>query len=268
MDNLRGYLEPVPATQKLNHLREYLQWLILKAMDEEGLRKVLAFVGGTALRVIYKTSRFSEDLDFSLIAKKKIDFERMAQNLNAHLKRLGLNSRIKKLKNQAPLASFFLSFDDLLFPLGLADQVSQTLSIKVEVDLNPPAGWKLERYLFSDPLFFWISHFDLPSLFSTKLHALLFRGFDKGRDFYDLIFFLRRRITPRLVLLNHAVRQTSPKKHYSSLREVWNEIRKKAKTSNFELIRKDVRPFLLDPGEEKFLTREVILNLVDQNSRS
>lgn len=109
-----------------------------------------------------------------------------------------------------------------------------------------------------------MTHFDLPSLFSTKLHALLFRGFDKGRDFYDLIFFLRKRIQPNLLLLNHAV---SPKKHYDTLTDVWDEIENKIKKSNFELIRKDARPFLLNPSEEAFLTSDVVLKLLSNLER-
>lgn len=264
IDALKEYLHPIPENQKINCLREYLQWIILKIMDEQGYRQSLAFVGGTALRLIYKTARFSENLDFSLIAPKPVDFHEMATNLQKNIHRYGLQVDIARLRSEKTVHSFFLRFPDILTALNLAIQRQQLLSIKVESDSRPPEGWKLEEFLFQDPLLFWVTHFDLPSLFAVKLHAFFFRRYDKGRDFYDLIFFLRKKVHPNLALLQNAAAQTNPETHFLSLNDVFSKLADKIHRMNSEQILKDVRPFLLDPGEERFLTPQTALKLLEQ----
>jgi len=59
---------------KYNYLREYLQLLILQILDEKGCFRNIAFLGGTALRILYDLKRFSEDLDFSLINTENYSF--------------------------------------------------------------------------------------------------------------------------------------------------------------------------------------------------
>lgn len=56
---------PTPA-QARNAMREYLQARILGALQRAGAMIPLAFHGGTALRFLYATARYSEDLDFAL----------------------------------------------------------------------------------------------------------------------------------------------------------------------------------------------------------
>ena len=63
--------------EKFNYLRELIQIQTLKIIDQQGFSKDIAFVGGTALRILYDLNRFSEDLDFSLINTENFDFENM-----------------------------------------------------------------------------------------------------------------------------------------------------------------------------------------------
>ncbi len=60
---------------KLNAMREYLQAYILRVMHDEGVFRSVAFLGGTALRFLHGLPRFSEDLDFSLAGKPRLEFE-------------------------------------------------------------------------------------------------------------------------------------------------------------------------------------------------
>ena len=66
---------------KLNAMREYLQAYILRIMHDEGLFRAAAFLGGTALRFLYNIPRFSEDLDFSALDKREIDFLKLIKKL-------------------------------------------------------------------------------------------------------------------------------------------------------------------------------------------
>jgi hypothetical protein len=55
-----------------------------------------------------------------------------------------------------------------------------------------------------------LQHHDPASLLAGKLHAVLQRTYPKGRDFYDLLWYLSGPAwpSPNLALLNNALRQT------------------------------------------------------------
>src|SRR5258708_6007963 len=140
IDALRAQVGAAAPEHRLNQLREYLQRLILQGMDDAGYRKHLAFVGGTALRIIYGTGRFSEDLDFSLVGPRGYHTEALNKALLKHLQRMGLGVDSSAVKDEKTVASFFLRFKELLAPLGLSAMPEQEVSIKLEVDKKPPAG--------------------------------------------------------------------------------------------------------------------------------
>ncbi len=54
---------------KKNAMKEIIQEIVLCGLSRTGFFQRAAFYGGTALRIFYGLDRFSEDLDFSLIAK-------------------------------------------------------------------------------------------------------------------------------------------------------------------------------------------------------
>ena len=72
---------------------------------------------------------------------------------------------------------------------ALADKLpkGQTIRIKIEVDTNPPLGFKTETKYCLRPIPFSASVYAMPDLFAGKMHALLcrdWRGRVKGRDWY------------------------------------------------------------------------------------
>lgn len=260
IDAIRASLSPLPPPQRLNGLREYLQWMVLQVLDESGHRADLIFTGGTCLRVVYGIARFSEDLDFSLAENNHWDMGKVRADLMTHLKRRGISVETSNVRADGrAIGSFWIQFPNLLFPLGLSTQRTQKLSLKFEVDQNPPKGGTVAEFFRPAPLPFLVNHYDLPSLFATKTHALLFRGFDKGRDYYDLLFFLGRKVKPNLKLFQNAVRQTHPQLSFKTPGSLWSAIRKKIEAMDQPLILRDLRPFLLNPEEERFLTKPLLL---------
>ncbi|MFC1521808.1 nucleotidyl transferase AbiEii/AbiGii toxin family protein [Elusimicrobiota bacterium] len=263
-DNLKHYLTQFPKDRHLNHTREYVQWLILKAVDDAGFRRDLAFVGGTALRTVFKISRFSEDLDFSLVSGAKLDAKDLSSTVAKAIQRCNLQITIAKLKSEGNVISFFMKFQDLLYPLGISAHKDQPLSIKLEIDTKPPKGWGLEEYFFADPVMFWVNHFDLPSLFAGKLHALLFRGYDKGRDIYDLIFFLKKKVSFNMTMFKNAAHQTHPEKNYASSGDVFKDLASKLKQKDEKKLKQDIAPFMLDPEDERFISCSTAIQLLIQ----
>ena len=60
--------ESAALSDKKNSIKEVVQEIMLCGLSRAGFFRSAAFYGGTALRIFYGLDRFSEDLDFSLIA--------------------------------------------------------------------------------------------------------------------------------------------------------------------------------------------------------
>jgi hypothetical protein len=146
--------------------------------------------------------------------------------------------------------------------LGLSDMREQKLSIGLEIDARPPEGWKTNLSLISKFFVFTVTHYDLPSLYATKLHACFFRKYVKGRDFYDLVWYLGKKILPNFLLLSNAIAQTESKKIVVTEDNFEEFLLEKMMKVDFVKIRKDVERFLVDKGELKLLNKKLIKELL------
>src|SRR3990167_7559813 len=127
--------------EKINHLREFLQILILKIIYDTGYFKNLSFAGGTALRILYDLRRFSEDLDFSLFKKAHFDFEVFAGRLKNQLELYGLEIELKTGESNI-VKTIDIRFKNILMPLTLSSHKGEKLFVRIEIDSNPPRGAK------------------------------------------------------------------------------------------------------------------------------
>ncbi|MBU0672427.1 MAG: nucleotidyl transferase AbiEii/AbiGii toxin family protein, partial [Candidatus Margulisbacteria bacterium] len=188
--------------EKYNVTREFLQELVLQIIDRQGYFTHLAFIGGTALRIIYDLPRFSEDLDFCLIKKNGFRFDSLLKTLKRELALNGFEvEETAADKKERAVLGEFIRFKGLLFELGLTSHKSEKLFIKLEIDSKPPAGYRTEVVMVNKNFLFKVQSYDLPSLFAAKLHAFLFRKYAKGRDYYDLLWFLARKTPVNYKLL-------------------------------------------------------------------
>jgi hypothetical protein len=196
--------------QGLNVAREYLQALILESMQHAGAMVPLAFHGGTALRFLFGILRYSEDLDFALEREPKLyDFRTFLRTVKGNLLTQGYQLELK-VNDRKTVHSALIRFPGLLFDLGLSPHRDQVLSIKIEIDTHPPAGAVLATSLIRRHLLLRLQHHDPASLLAGKIHAILQRPYVKGRDLYDLLWYLSDRAwpSPNLVLLGNALGQT------------------------------------------------------------
>ncbi len=87
---MKEYIRQLIETQqnillKRSILREYLQSRALQTMQEEGAFLKVAFLGGTALRFLYSIPRYSEDLDFSKLNLKNLEFDNLLERIGKML---------------------------------------------------------------------------------------------------------------------------------------------------------------------------------------
>lgn len=262
LDIIKGHLKDGMSGEERTYLvREDLQILILKILFDLGMFKNLAFVGGTALRIIFGLRRFSEDIDFSLMQRKGYNFNKFSKAVQYQLKKYGFNIDVKE-NDRKVVQTIMFKFKDILVNLGLSDIGSQKLSIGVEIDTRPPEGWKTDISLISKTFVFTVTHYDLASLYATKLHACFFRRYTKGRDFYDLIWYLGKKILPNFTLLNNAIAQTEGKEVIVTEENFTDFLLERVKKTNFVQAREDVERFLVDKGELKLLDKELIKQFI------
>jgi hypothetical protein len=239
---------PTPA-QGRNLAREYLQARILAALQRAGAMIPLAFHGGTALRFLYAHGRYSEDLDFALEGDRNgYDFRSYLQDIRAELTPEGYVVELK-VNDQKTVHSAFVRFPGLLYDLGLSAQRNETLAVKLEVDTNPPAGAGLATTVVRRFVVLQLHHHDKASLLSGKLHAILQRSYPKGRDIYDLLWYLSDPTWPQpnLVLLNNALEQTGWQGGVLTQTNWRERIRARLELLDWKNTQVDVRPFV-EPG--------------------
>lgn len=252
----------VSAEGKINRLREFLQLLCLKILHDKGYLSKMAFVGGTALRIIYDMRRFSEDLVFSLVQKEEYDFSEVVSELERNFKLYGLEMKAKT-KIVKTVQGGMLKFPGLLKAMGLSALESRNVLIKMEVDSNPPSGWNLKNTMVNKLYLLNIAHPDLPSLYAAKLHACFYRRYTKGRDFYDLAWYLGKRLKPNYPLLNNAIEQTqgsSPGLGENNIKEF---LLKKVEGVDFKIVKEDVKRFLEDKNELRLLDASLISRSIE-----
>jgi predicted nucleotidyltransferase component of viral defense system len=250
--------------ERMNLAREYLQARILESLQRSGAMIPLAFHGGTALRFIYAIPRFSEDLDFALERpESRYDFRRFLKVIQGDLAGEGYDLEIK-VSDVRTVHSAYVRFQGLLHELDISPHVSEVLSIKIEVDTDPPAGAKLATTLVRRHITLRLQHHDRASLLSGKLHALLQREYTKGRDLYDLMWYLSdpNWPTPNLDLLSNALKQTGwggPVVQPDNWRSL---VLKRLESLDWSKGRSDMLPFLERPKEIELLTLENFVRLL------
>lgn len=253
-------------TEALNQVREYLQARILGTLQRSGAMTVLAFHGGTALRFLYRIPRYSEDLDFTLEAEgPRYRFMDDLDAIESELRAEGYRIELK-ISDKKTVHSAFIKFAGLLFELGLSPHHDEKISIKLDVDTNPPAGATLETTVVRRHVTLHLQHHDRASLFSGKLHAILQREYLKGRDLYDLVWYLSdpEWPDPNLELLNNALEQTGWTGEMMD-EDTWPEaIRSCLEDVRWENAVADVGPFLEANADPGILSQEVVMKLLGQ----
>ena len=262
-DMLRPYV-PVTPLDWEHATREIVQEIALLGFWRSGFFEQAAFYGGTALRIFHGVNRFSEDLDFSLeIPSDETRLEAALASLETELAAWGFSFQAepKSSGEQTAIESAFLKGNTQtnLLNVGIPAELSrhflsnQKLTIKLELDTIPPpfAGTEVRTHLMPTP--FQVRLYDLPSLFAGKLHALLYRGWKhrvKGRDFYDFVWFVGRRVPVNLQHLEARIRQSGNSAIGNlSLEALQTLLYARFETVDLTAAADEVRPFLRDTRE-------------------
>lgn len=261
---LQGY--PMNTEQqKRNAIFEVNQQVILAGLYNGGFFDEAAFYGGTCLRIFHGLQRFSEDMDFSLLAPSdNFDFTKYFQPIKDMFKIVGRDVEIKKKDKQnfGKVESAFLKDNTDVYDISF--QTEKSIRIKIEVDTNPPLKFNTEQKLLLLPKSFMTKCFTLPDLFAGKMHALVFRAWKnrvKGRDWYDFEWYVRHRIPLDFNHLAERILQFNGK--LITKNEFMDLLRQRLTSTNINMVKADVLPFIRQPEELDIWSNEYFLQLAN-----
>ena len=249
--------------QKRNATFEVNQQIILAGLYNGGFFNEAAFYGGTCLRIFHGLQRFSEDMDFSLLAPNdKFDFTNFFQPIIDQFTLVGRNIEIMKKdkKNFSKVESAFLKDNTDVYDITF--QTEKSVKIKIEVDTQPPLKFNTEQRLLLLPQSFMVRCFTLPDLFAGKMHALVYRSWKnrvKGRDWYDFEWYIRHNIPLNFTHLHERALQFN---HEEITKESFLErLNERLATSDINQVKADVLPFVRNPKELNIWSNDYFIEL-------
>ena len=264
--------------QEQTKIREILQQTALLGLERHGLFEKAAFYGGTALRISYGLDRFSEDLDFTLLRPDpNFDFTPFLDGMRKELASFGFEMEVvQKAKNiETSIVSAFLKMNTIKLYLAIKDEKmakytnhNEKIQIKLEIDIDPPLHSRLENRMVANPVTFYVLTLHRSDLFAGKMHAILYRAWKgrvKGRDWYDLIWYIQNKIPLSLSYLEACMHQAGNlafKEHLNRDR-VFEMLQTKIRSLDWESAKTDIRSFIADPERTNNWSSQFFLDLIE-----
>lgn len=264
-DSMLSRYDLTTEQNKRNAVFEVNQQVILGGLYNGGFFESAAFYGGTCLRIFHGLQRFSEDMDFSLLAKDdSFDFSKYFQAIIDEFALVGREVEIKKKdkKSFGKVESAFLKDNTDVYDVMF--QTEKSIKIKIEVDTFPPLNFKTEQKLLLQPHSFMTRCFTLPDLFAGKMHALVYRAWKnrvKGRDWYDFEWYVRHNVPLDFAHLAERCKQfndedIAPESFKTKLKD-------RLSSADIKQVKEDVLPFVRNPKEVDIWTNDYFIQLAD-----
>lgn len=264
----------------INALKEIFQEIALLGLWRAKFFEHAAFYGGTALRIVYGLNRFSEDMDFSLLAENKnFSLSKYNRAIIDELAAFGFEVRVetKEKTVNSKIESAFIKANTIkqLLTVNVADKLTanihhmKSIKIKMEVDTNPPLGFSTEAKRLLLPIPFSVLTYSQQDLFAGKIHALLCRKWKnriKGRDWYDYYWYISRDIA---VNLSHLQEQLLQSGHWNAAETLSHDkltglIKNRINEVDFDAAKQDVVGFLQDKSSVELWSAEFFIELTER----
>ncbi len=280
IEELLNSYDPKTLDETKMRLRELLQQIVLIGLSKANFFKYASFYGGTALRIFYSLNRYSEDLDFTLNQKDDaFSLEPFIKKIKEVARGYGIQLDIetKSKKVLTPIESAFaklntyqtfiaLKLDDNLTKLLHKDE---TIKVKFEVDCNPALGFSCDSKWLDVPEFANIKVLDIESLFAGKIHAILCRNYKnnvKGRDYYDFLFYLKKRVSPNLTYLRNKLIEsgTIKENEHFDTETLKAMLKDRFESVDFNQARQDAERFVIDNEDLSYFSKDLFIDLLDR----
>lgn len=266
-DDLVEQYHPITDDARESAQREVMQKIALAGLNRGGFFEHAAFYGGTCLRIFHGSIRFSEDMDFSLIEKdSNVHIENYFQPIVDEFRAIGMPVEIAKKDKKAfgRVEPAFLKEDTEAYDIKF--QTRKMLKVKIELDTNPPLQFSTEQRLLMQPYSFSVRIFTLPDLYAGKMHALVYRAWQrriKGRDWYDFEWYVRNGIALDFNHLQARIKEFSGEDLNQD--QFMEQLRNKLATSDIDNVKQDVLPYISHEQRREldFWSNDYFLQLAD-----
>ncbi|NCN58745.1 hypothetical protein COW99_05610 [Candidatus Roizmanbacteria bacterium CG22_combo_CG10-13_8_21_14_all_38_20] len=232
-----------------NLLKEALQGYVLNYVYSSRYGKSFIFKGGTALRFCFGLPRLSEDLDFDVANFNNLSISRFERDLTNYF--VGsLQVKDFEFKLAGNKSQMYLKFP-MLDRVGLNITPSDSNVLFVRIDLGPlDSKYYMKEISIKNigDFNFIINRYSLADMCSSKIAAILQRTFRKdkgglitfkGRDYYDLIWFMEQRVEPNLKRLKDITK-------ISKTAEIQTLLDKNIQAIKSNYLKEDLLPFFTD----------------------
>jgi len=263
-----------------NALKEIIQEIALLGLWRSKFFEKAAFYGGSALRILYGLDRFSEDLDFSLLDENEgFSIAKYCRAVEDELKSFGFAAEVeeKNKKCETNIDSAFIKAGTLKnmiiidTPQSVREKMhsGKVMKIKLEVDTKPPGDFNTEAKYLVRPVPFSVNTYIPSHLFAGKMHAILCRSWGKrvkGRDWYDLVWYVGREVPVGLKHLESRMKQTGHIEADASLtKDILKQmIEERIISTDFNNAVNDVKNLLKDPSSLELWSDEFFRSVCDK----
>jgi len=168
-------------TQPINVYREYCQHLFLNYLYQHKNADKFLFKGGTALRIVYASPRYSEDLDFTILKLSKKQVEDTVLFVLNKMRKVNLDI---ELVESVETSGGYIA----LFKVKI-----ENITVNIEINGSRRVDNAKRDLVLVDNLFipaYTINILHEADLIAEKFTATLTRS--KPRDFFDIYFLLRK----------------------------------------------------------------------------
>lgn len=253
-----------------NALKEELQYYVLNFIYHHPEYSTWTMYGGSALRICHGLDRMSVDLDFEVTHPITEGFlATLQKDVESHFtSTYGTGPELLTIKpttGRGLLLRFHIGYD-----LGINHPSKQ---VHVKIDLNhflAPKTAIERRPINRDQLSFVIRTYNMASLMASKIAAIFLRGQrgigtavyeEKGRDIYDLLWYMTKKIVPDLnYLMAKGIQTKDPRTLFDRLTLQMNKV-------NDANLKQDLTPLFVNRSYiEHWLQhwRESYLRLLDE----
>ncbi|MFH1975000.1 MAG: nucleotidyl transferase AbiEii/AbiGii toxin family protein [Pseudomonadota bacterium] len=202
IDQLSGHF-PLTLRQRnpRGMLVEYLQYELLDSIFKNSAAAALSFIGGTAIRILHNSHRFSEDLDFDNFGLSFEQFEELLKTACRDMEYKGFLIEYRIVEKGA--YHCYIRFPEILHQSGLTPDAGRKILIRIDSEAKERLYEPKKVFLNKFTIYRQILAAPAEILLAQKMMTILYRKREKGRDIYDVSFLMGFAISDFVYIEKH-----------------------------------------------------------------
>ncbi|MFO7807709.1 MAG: nucleotidyl transferase AbiEii/AbiGii toxin family protein [Candidatus Moraniibacteriota bacterium] len=240
LEQIKSYYSGRALLFPENILVEYLQYELLDSIYKQKKSASLSFIGGTAIRIVHGSGRFSEDLDFDNFGLTFDEFEGLFKEVVRDMELKGFFVEFRFVEKGA--YHCYIKFPHILHKEKLTRDSGKKILVRIDT-VNKKGNHKINKFTLNKFDIYRKILVNSPDIIlAQKMITILNRKREKGRDFYDVSYLFGKTQPDYKYIENYL--QTDRKTFIQDLL-------KRCKEMDYSFLAKDVEPFLIDPSQSE-----------------